>query len=132
MSIRFHLPALAIERLSFAYSPLVEAVLSLHVLVEPKHHPLQHEFVRRMRALSTSLRRRIAEFAFVYRWTMPDFVAPPADEAYGNSTAFRAGLREHEIGYVLAVSCSHLVPLDGGKTRVRADRIADRVVGKRR
>ncbi|SCG14841.1 SRSO17 transposase [Micromonospora echinofusca] len=47
-----------------------------------------------------------------------------ADEAYGNSAAFRAGLREHEIGYVLAVSRSHLVPLDGGKTRVRADRVA--------
>ncbi|MEU4595454.1 IS701 family transposase [Micromonospora aurantiaca (nom. illeg.)] len=47
-----------------------------------------------------------------------------ADEAYGNSSVFRAGLREHEIGYVLAVSRSHLVPLDGGKTRVRADRVA--------
>ena len=84
MAIRFHLPAFAIERLSFAYSPLVEAVLSLHVLVEPKHHPLQHEFVRRMRALSPSLRRRIAELAFVYRRMMPDFVAPPADEGYGS------------------------------------------------
>jgi hypothetical protein len=55
-------------------SPLVEAVLSLHVLVEPKHHPLQHEFVRRMRALSPSLRRRIGELAFVYRRMMPDYV----------------------------------------------------------
>ncbi|WP_157630212.1 IS701 family transposase [Salinispora arenicola] len=44
-----------------------------------------------------------------------------ADEAYGNSATFRAGLREHEIGYVLAVSRSHLVPLDSGKTRIRAD-----------
>ncbi|MEU4779878.1 IS701 family transposase [Micromonospora sp. NPDC023633] len=33
-----------------------------------------------------------------------------ADEAYGNSSAFRAHLREHRLGYVLAVSCSHLVP----------------------
>ena len=47
-----------------------------------------------------------------------------ADEAYGNSTAFRAHLRGLGLGYVLAVSRSHLVPLDGGKTRVRADRIA--------
>lgn len=47
-----------------------------------------------------------------------------ADEAYGNSATFRAGLREHEIGYVLAVSRSHLVPLDSGKTRIRADRVA--------
>ena len=84
MPIRFHIPAFAVERLSFAYSPLVEAVLSLHVLVEPKHHPLQHEFVRRMRSLSPSLRRRIADLAFVYRHTMPDFVSPSADEEYGS------------------------------------------------
>jgi DNA-binding transcriptional ArsR family regulator len=84
VAIRFHIPAFAVERLSFAYSPLVEAVLSLHVLVEPKHHPLQHEFVRRMRSLSPSLRRRIGELAFVYRWTMPDFVSPSADEGYGS------------------------------------------------
>ncbi|WBB88732.1 IS701 family transposase [Verrucosispora sp. WMMC514] len=47
-----------------------------------------------------------------------------ADEAYGNSSVFRALLRERGLGYVLAVSRSHLVPLDGGKTRVRADRVA--------
>jgi Family of unknown function (DUF5937) len=82
--IRFHIPAFAVERLSFAYSPLVEAVLSLHVLVEPKHHPLQHEFVRRMRSLPAPLRRRIGELAFVYRRTMPDFFAPSPDEGYGS------------------------------------------------
>ncbi|MDW5324132.1 IS701 family transposase [Plantactinospora sp. KLBMP9567] len=47
-----------------------------------------------------------------------------ADEAYGNSSVFRAHPRGHGLGYVLAVSRSHLVPLDGGKTRVRADRVA--------
>jgi SRSO17 transposase len=47
-----------------------------------------------------------------------------ADEAYGNSGAFRAGLRAHRLGYVLAVSGSHLVPLDGGKVKCRVDRIA--------
>ncbi|WP_433689206.1 IS701 family transposase [Micromonospora carbonacea] len=47
-----------------------------------------------------------------------------ADEAYGNSSVFRAHLRGHRLGYVLAVSRSHLVPLDSGKTRVRADRVA--------
>ncbi|WP_434971569.1 IS701 family transposase [Micromonospora peucetia] len=47
-----------------------------------------------------------------------------ADEAYGNSSAFRAHLREHRLGYVLAVSRSHLVPLDGGKVRLRTDRVA--------
>lgn len=47
-----------------------------------------------------------------------------ADEAYGNTAAFRARLRDLGLGYVLAVSCNHLVPVDGGKTRLRADRIA--------
>ncbi len=47
-----------------------------------------------------------------------------ADEAYGNNTALRARLREQGLGYVLAVSRDHLVPLEGGKTRQRADRIA--------
>jgi SRSO17 transposase len=47
-----------------------------------------------------------------------------ADEAYGNSSLFRSRLRDLKLGYVLAVSCDHLVPLDGGKTRRRADHIA--------
>jgi len=47
-----------------------------------------------------------------------------ADEAYGNSSTFRSRLRDLGLGYVLAVSCDHLVPLDGGKTRRRADHIA--------
>jgi hypothetical protein len=46
-----------------------------------------------------------------------------ADEAYGNSSTFRCRLRELRRS-VLAVSCDHLVPLDGGKTRRRADHIA--------
>jgi SRSO17 transposase len=47
-----------------------------------------------------------------------------ADEAYGNNTALRAHLRGLGLGYVLAVARSHHVPLDGGKARMRADRVA--------
>jgi DNA-binding transcriptional ArsR family regulator len=80
--IRFAVPPDdALDRIAFAYSPFQEAVLSLHVLVAPKHHALQHDWVRAMRRLPVSLKRRIAEFAFAYRWTMPDFVtASPEDE----------------------------------------------------
>jgi SRSO17 transposase len=46
-----------------------------------------------------------------------------ADEAYGNNTLLRARLRRHRLGYVLAISRDHLVPLDGGKARQRADLI---------
>ncbi|MBB4752073.1 IS701 family transposase [Actinoplanes lobatus] len=47
-----------------------------------------------------------------------------ADEAYGNNTRLRSELRELRLGYVLAVSCDHLVPIDSGKIRCRADRLA--------
>ncbi len=44
-----------------------------------------------------------------------------ADKAYGNNTKLRARLRELRLGYVMAVSCDHLVPTDGGKSRCRTD-----------
>jgi hypothetical protein len=46
VTIVFRLPPSAAERVAFSYSPVLEAVLSLHVLVERKHHPVQHEWVR--------------------------------------------------------------------------------------
>jgi DNA-binding transcriptional ArsR family regulator len=86
VAIRFRLPAGAIECVSHAYSPLLEAVLSLHVLVEPKHHPLQHPWVRRMRRLPPALKRAIEDFSFAYRRYIPNLLAPSPDE----------GLRELE------------------------------------
>ena len=86
MAIRFKLPATAVERVSHAYSPLLEAVLSLHVLVEPKHHPLQHPWVRKMRRLPPELKRAIEEFSFAYRRSIPSLLAPSPEE----------GLREFE------------------------------------
>lgn len=47
-----------------------------------------------------------------------------ADEAYGNNTALRTRLRRLRLGYVLAISRDHLVGIDGGKTRRRADHLA--------
>jgi SRSO17 transposase len=47
-----------------------------------------------------------------------------ADEAYGNSAIFRSRLRGLRLGYVLAISRDHLIPLDGGKARRRADQVA--------
>jgi DNA-binding transcriptional ArsR family regulator len=80
--IRFHLPAAAVERVAFAYSPLFEAVLSLHVLIEPQHHPLQHDWVRRMSALPGRLRRDIHAFAFAYRGYIPQLLAPTAEATF--------------------------------------------------
>jgi DNA-binding transcriptional ArsR family regulator len=82
--IRFRLPPDAEECLAFTYSPLLEAVLSLHVLVAPKHHPLQHEWVRGMRALPARLRRRIKELGFAYDLLVPEFLMPSPDAGYAS------------------------------------------------
>lgn len=84
MPLRFQLPATAVEDVGFAYSPLLEEVLSLHVLVRPKHHALQHPWIRRMRRLPAGLRRAIVDFSFVYSGLYPDFVYPPATGGYAS------------------------------------------------
>ena len=82
MAIRFHLPDENPESVGFAYSPLLEAVLSLHVLVEPKHHPLQHPWVREMRRLRPGLKRSLSELSFVFGRLIPDCFSPPPDEPF--------------------------------------------------
>lgn len=82
MPLRFRLPATATDRVAFAYSPLLETVLSLHVLAEPKHHPLQHRWVRAMRDLPADVKRGCNEFAFVFKGSFPDFLLPPASDVY--------------------------------------------------
>jgi Family of unknown function (DUF5937) len=69
------------EHIAFAVSPLLECVLSLHVLLDPKHHPLQHRWVRRMRtALPADVRRELKSFAFLFRTNIPDVFLPSADD----------------------------------------------------
>jgi DNA-binding transcriptional ArsR family regulator len=65
-TIRFHLAEDAVERVSFAYCPRLEAVYSLHVLVEPQRHPLHHAWIRRMRGLPLALRRELAACSFAF------------------------------------------------------------------
>lgn len=74
--IRIELTAGPATRLAFAYSPVNEAIFSLHVLVQPSHHPLQHDWVRRARAFPPNLRRRITEFSFMYEDYMPSLLTP--------------------------------------------------------
>jgi len=64
------------ESIAFSYSPVVEAVLSLHVLTAPKHHPLQHAWVRSARGLRPALRREIGAFSFAYNPFIPEFLMP--------------------------------------------------------
>ena len=95
--IRFAVPADdALDRIAFAYSPLQESVLSLHVLVAPKHHALQHEWVLEMRRLPADVKRRITEFGFAYRWTMPDFVTASPEAEFSDFEQDLSELAKHD------------------------------------
>jgi DNA-binding transcriptional ArsR family regulator len=126
MAIRFHLPPDAAERISFTYSPLFEAVLSLHVLTEPKHHPLQHGWVRAMRTLPAALKREIAAHAFLYRGTVADCFLPPDATQYGD---FDSELRRFRTlpEKVLAYELTRPLYDHGGQAPRRA-RLEDDVV----
>jgi DNA-binding transcriptional ArsR family regulator len=80
--ITFRFVANPAESIAFSYSPLLEAVLSLHVLSEPKHHPLQHPWVRRARSLPAPLKRRIAALRFAYDRFVPEFLVPSPGTLY--------------------------------------------------
>ena len=117
MAIRFELPRDAVERVAFAYSPLLEAVLSLHVLVGPKHHALQHRWVLASRSLPAGLRRRIGDFAFAYGAGIPEFVTPSADGVYAS---FERELDDLAGGDELDLALGFLRPLyDHGGPRDR-------------
>src|SRR5215204_653775 len=107
--IRFAVPAVdALDRIAFAYSPLQEAVLSLHVLVAPKHHALQHEWIRGMRRLPAGLRKRISELGFAYRWTMPGFITASPE---GEFTDFEQDVRILEQHDAETLALDFLRPL---------------------
>lgn len=63
----------------FGYSPLAEAVFSLHVLRRPRHHPIQAPWVRRMRALPGPLRSAIRASDRVLGDAPPDAVVDLRD-----------------------------------------------------
>src|SRR5690348_7135575 len=94
VTIAFRLPASAAERVALSYSPTLEAVLSLHVLVEPKHHPLQHGWVRAMQKLPPSLKREIDALAFAYRAYFPEFFFPSPDGSLLSFADELRGLRD--------------------------------------
>lgn len=110
MTIVFRLPPAAAERIAFSYSPVMEAVLSLHVLVEPKHHPVQHEWVRAMRRLSPTLKREIEAFAFAYRAYFPEFLFPSPS---GEMPDFEGELRRLRDIDERLVRLEFAIPLDG-------------------
>jgi DNA-binding transcriptional ArsR family regulator len=78
VAISFRLDPSDPLQIGFGYSPVHEAVASIHVLLDPKHHPLQLPWVRRCRSLSADLKREINAWGFVFRGYTPGFLDPGA------------------------------------------------------
>ncbi len=83
MGVRILLPETPAEHVALVYSPAFEAVLSLHILVEPKHHPIHHEWVRAARRrLPADMKRLIAGFRFAHTGYLPPVLLPSAVGEY--------------------------------------------------
>ena len=81
MGIRLRIPESPNGLVHVAPAPMVEAMLSLHVLLHPKEHPLQHPWIRSMRSLSAGLKREIRTFCFLYSDITADFMLPARADA---------------------------------------------------
>jgi hypothetical protein len=92
------------------------------VLVEPKHHALQHEWVRSMRRLPPALRREITALQFLYRWTMPNCLLPAATTSYEDFATELAHLRSLRTE-VAAFELLRTLYDHGGKARPARKRI---------
>jgi DNA-binding transcriptional ArsR family regulator len=130
--IRFRFTADPAESIAFSYSPLLEAVLSLHVLTEPKHHPLQHPWVRRSRALPTPLRREIAALSFTYDGFVPEFLMSSPKTPY---RSFEEDLQELESLDDPTLALGFLRPLwdhrgERDERLLEDDRVRDHVAGR--
>lgn len=84
MSVRVSVPEAATTTdVGFVYSPVLEAILSLSVLVQPSHHPLHHEWARATRKLlPPELKQRIADFRFGHMHHIPAGLLPPRDAEF--------------------------------------------------
>ncbi|HET8893199.1 MAG TPA: DUF5937 family protein [Gaiellaceae bacterium] len=123
--IRIAFPAQPEESIAFAASPLLECVLSLHVLLGPKHHALQHEWVRRMRGLDPELRREIEAFAFAYRGHVADVFLPSADDEAETFEQELARFRSHPPELLLPALARSLYD-HGGTGEIDAATVAAR------
>jgi DNA-binding transcriptional ArsR family regulator len=93
-------------------------VLSLHVLSAPKHHALQHDWVRAMRSLPASLRRELAAHSFLYRWTIPNCFLPSSATPFEDFEAELARLRSLRAD-VAAFELLRPIHDHGGRARRR-------------
>jgi DNA-binding transcriptional ArsR family regulator len=125
--IRFRLDAASPADVHVQLLPLAEAILSLHVLLHPQGHPLQHPWVRRARTLSPVLKKEIRRFAFLYDDAFPDCFLPAragASPSFDDGLAAFLALPPEQAAYELARPLYHYAhggegPADLERTEVR-------------
>jgi DNA-binding transcriptional ArsR family regulator len=112
-------------------APLLEAVISLHVLLYPKRHPLQHPWIRGARALSSELKREIRALAFLYDDAVPDCFLPPSADtvpSFEDALAAFRGLSADQAAYALARPLFHYAEADmGGEEALESSDVRERV-----
>ncbi len=131
MSIRLRVPESHAGLVHVAPAPLAEALLSLHVLMHPKEHPLQHPWIRRMRTLSPALKREIRAFSFLYSDITADFMLPEradAPQTFEEALATFASMAPERARYEIARPAFFYYEADaGGPEALAREEVRDRI-----
>ncbi|HKP18244.1 MAG TPA: DUF5937 family protein [Gaiellaceae bacterium] len=130
MAIRVRVPESPNGLVHVAPAPLAEAVLSLHVLMDPKGHPLQHPWIRRMRRLSPALKREIRTFFFLYSDITADFMLPERAEAtqtFEEALAAFAAMAPERAQYEIARPAFFYMEPSAGPESLDQDEVRERI-----
>jgi DNA-binding transcriptional ArsR family regulator len=129
--IRFRLDGRP-DSVGFSLSPLTEAVASLHVLLFPKVHAVQHPWIRAMRRVTPELRREIRAFSFLYEDAFPDCFIPPRIDArigFGAHLDRVRALTPEAAAYELARPVFHYAePSAGGPEQLDDEATRSRIL----
>jgi hypothetical protein len=116
----------------FSLSPLTEAIASLHVLLFPKAHAVQHPWIRAMQRVSPELKREIRAWAFLYEDAFPDCFIPPridASASFEEHLGVVGALDPEQAAYELARPLFHYhVPDAGGPDRLADPAVRDGIL----
>jgi DNA-binding transcriptional ArsR family regulator len=81
MSVTLTLPeTVDLRRIRLVYGPLPEAAISVHILTDPKHHPLHAAWVRRCRSLPNELRQEFRRLRPAFACGLLGFLCPTRAE----------------------------------------------------
>ena len=85
MAIHLQFGTLQVEQIAFGLSPAQEAVISLHVLSDPSHHPLHVPWVIQSRKLlSPGLKAELEAFQILYKKRVVNLWEPQPGPGYSS------------------------------------------------